>query len=341
MSDMSKKALDEFLGEAQEIIDSLNSDLLELDSGINSGKIDPEILNNIFRGAHSLKGLSGMFGITKMSTLSHNMENLLDALRLGKVKLKANILDIMFECIEIFNAIIEDISRRGDGPGINIEEILFKIEEASSQKEQESDDNPLKSIDIDKGILDVLTEYEEYRLIENINQGLYIYKVHTLFDLMSFDQDLADLTAKIKPFGEVITTLPSSESEEVNGIEFDIIFGSEQELDSISSTITDKHISLNKINQKTKAKPKAEPEPVKEVKEVKEVSPPVAEISVEKKTATLAEPIPKPTSTPIGAKKTEGYGSLKSVSQTVRVDIKKLDHLMNIVGELVLIKTNM
>ena len=57
MVEINKKALEEFLGEAQEILDGLNNDLLVMDEGSKQGKIDPDIMNNIFRGVHSLKGL--------------------------------------------------------------------------------------------------------------------------------------------------------------------------------------------------------------------------------------------------------------------------------------------
>ena len=105
--EISSKALGEFLGEAQEIIESLNRDLLALDELSKTDKFDPDVLNNIFRAAHSLKGVSGMFGIEKMSTLAHNLENLLDSMRLGKVKLSPEILDVLFESIEVFNNIIK------------------------------------------------------------------------------------------------------------------------------------------------------------------------------------------------------------------------------------------
>src|SRR5262249_49711748 len=80
----SEKALTEFLSEAQEIVEALGRDLLALDEQRAQGRIDPETVNEAFRAVHSLKGLSGLFGVARMVNLSHNLENLLDGLRLGR-----------------------------------------------------------------------------------------------------------------------------------------------------------------------------------------------------------------------------------------------------------------
>ena len=81
----SHKAVKEFLAEAEEIVDQLGSELADLADMADSGDLSPDLLNSIFRAAHSLKGLAGMFGFADISELSHNMENLLDSLRLGKL----------------------------------------------------------------------------------------------------------------------------------------------------------------------------------------------------------------------------------------------------------------
>ena len=84
MSDKScSQALKDFVSETEEIIESLNLDMVRLADSVDSGDCDPDVLNGIFRGAHSIKGLSGMFGFDDLSTISHSMESLLDGLRLG------------------------------------------------------------------------------------------------------------------------------------------------------------------------------------------------------------------------------------------------------------------
>jgi len=109
---LQDKALQEFLSEAQEILDALNRNLLILDEGRREGGFDPEVLNEAFRAVHSLKGLSGLFGVNRMTSLSHNLENLLDSLRLGRVELTPEALDLLFEAVAVFHRII---SHHADG----------------------------------------------------------------------------------------------------------------------------------------------------------------------------------------------------------------------------------
>lgn len=112
---VGEKAMGEFLSEAQEIVESLNRDILQLDDNIKRDKKDPDLINNIFRSAHSLKGISGMFGVKKMADIAHDLENLLDSLRMGKVTISADVIDVLFEAVEVFNQLIAE---SGGGPKV-------------------------------------------------------------------------------------------------------------------------------------------------------------------------------------------------------------------------------
>ncbi len=102
----SSQAMKEFLGEAEEIIEKLNLDLVQLGEGIDTGEAEPELLNGIFRGAHSLKGLAGMFGFDDISELAHRLENLLDGLRLGKISLGGALVEVLFDGLELLSRLI-------------------------------------------------------------------------------------------------------------------------------------------------------------------------------------------------------------------------------------------
>src|SRR5262245_39106268 len=186
----SEKALQEFLSEAQEIIDAFNRDLLALDEGRAAGRYDPEALNDAFRAVHSLKGLSGLFGVTRMTSLSHNLENLLDSLRLGRVELSPQTLDLLFEAVTLYGRIIKETSqgtpseRSGEGAG-GVDEFIGRLDRAVLKREAAPAALPWGGYELDAGLLSVLTEYEEHRLRENIKAGRALYRIHAAFDLMT------------------------------------------------------------------------------------------------------------------------------------------------------------
>jgi two-component system chemotaxis sensor kinase CheA len=341
---VGEKAMGEFLSEAQEIVESLNRDILQLDDNIKRDKKDPDLINNIFRSAHSLKGISGMFGVKKMADIAHDLENLLDSLRMGKVTISADVIDVLFEAVEVFNQLIAE---SGGGPKVAkkvISGLMKQIEKVSKSSAGAEEENPLDTIVIDSGILSVLTEYEEYRLIDNIRSGVNLFKVHASFELMNFDESLAQLSAQLKTVGEVITTLPSSESSTEQGIDFDLILGTELSLKDVKEHVESDEIKVSAIERKAAAparKPARKPAPAKKKEEARVKKPAPAEEEEEEEPdeeEVESEDGGDGEGPPPGGGDT---GSLRSVSQTVRVDIQKLDSLMNIVGELVLVRTAM
>src|SRR5512140_1819126 len=108
MSERSQKATSEFVSEAQENIDALGRDLLRLDRGGEDP--DPDLLNAVFRAAHTLKGLSSMFGVERMARLAHALEDGLDDVRMGRRSLDPGTLDRLLETPELFSRIIAEES---------------------------------------------------------------------------------------------------------------------------------------------------------------------------------------------------------------------------------------
>ena len=98
----SQKALAEFVSEAQETIEALDRELLRLDDARGEADADPEILNAVFRAAHTLKGLSAMFGVERMATLAHALEDRLDAVRMGKQQLDPATIDALLATPDLF-----------------------------------------------------------------------------------------------------------------------------------------------------------------------------------------------------------------------------------------------
>src|ERR1700759_3148246 len=98
----------EFVAEAQEIVDALGRDLIGAEQETREGKdeVDPDRVNNLFRSAHSLKGLAGMFGLDALSKLAGGLESVLDGMRLGRVRFDATALDVLFAAVERAGSLI-------------------------------------------------------------------------------------------------------------------------------------------------------------------------------------------------------------------------------------------
>jgi two-component system, chemotaxis family, sensor kinase CheA len=300
----SSRAIRDFLGEAEEIIEKLNHDLLCMADGADEGISDPELVNSIFRGAHSIKGLSGMFGFDDISELAHHAENLLDSLRLGKITFSAALVEVLFGTLESLSCLVHGKGESEDFT-LDVGPAVERIENFLSGR---SGNVTAATPSIDPAILNVLTEYEEHRLQENLRQGRYLLRVCVGFLLTSFDQDLAELTDALKNFGEVISTLPCP-GDLSDRIDFQIILGTELSASRLQTQLQRDDVEIELIGGSVKKEDPA---------------------------ALLPQTQDSGTGTAAG----EGAGSsLRSVSRTVRVDIDKLDSLMNIVGELVLAKS--
>jgi two-component system chemotaxis sensor kinase CheA len=293
------KAVKDFLAEAEEILDQLSLDLMTLSDCADGGDFNPDLVNSIFRAAHSLKGLAGMFGFTDIAELGHHLENLLDALRLGRVELSQTVVSVLFESVELIGVLVKD-AVDPQGEAVDISGAMARINACLSPEPGPAKASPLAALNLSEVVLNSMTEYEEHRLLENVKKGRLIYSIRVSLLLSSFDSELMELTDQLKQVGEVISTLPSASESQEAGIDFEILFGTDLTVSQLTPLIDRDHLKISKLGGES-----ALPTPVSE--EVPSVP------------AVL-----------------DGSVSAKSMSRTVRVDIGKLDLLMNIVGELVL-----
>ena len=301
----------EFVVEAQEIVDTLNRDLIAAETDTRTrGETEPDRINTLFRSAHSLKGLAGMFGLDAMSRLAHDMESVLDGMRLGRVTIDAVALDVLFACVEVFGELIGKAGDDEDVPSSYVDELAGRLAAVVSGTAGFESDEPLETLDLGEDVLSVLTEYEEHRLRENVVRGRNLFVLRTSFQLSNFDVGLAEIDSTVKTYGEVITKLPSSKIAEPGAISFDIIVGSEATASEIQTALSDERVEVVSIRRRgvmTRA-----PEAIAESEPIVD-----SESSVEVEETAVEESV-----------------ALRSVSRTVRVDIRRLDRLMNLVGEL-------
>jgi two-component system chemotaxis sensor kinase CheA len=277
------RARDEFTSEAEELLDTLARDLRTLEGqGTN---VRPELVNKIFREVHSLKGLAGMLGLARISDLAHGLEDMLDRLRMGRLEVSKELIDLLYDAIDTLNRLLVAADT------VDVAPITSRIQQMVSRQQQGKGDDPLAALALDDQTRRSLTEYEEHRLFENVRSNKQIVSVEARFDFSDFDQKLRALAARLSEAGEVISTLPAVDNSGT-GIAFRLLCGTDLDQGS------------------------------------------VAALAPEANVISLRKPLPAPEAT-------EEEVSLRSISPTVRVDIAKLDAVMNIVGELLIEKTRL
>jgi two-component system, chemotaxis family, sensor kinase CheA len=343
-------ARDEFFSEAQELVDGLGRDLLMLDGLLKKGQSDAELINDVFRGVHTLKGLSGLFGATRMAGLSHQLEDVLDDLRLGRLEVTTRVLDLLFQAVSLYARILAAEKGEVAEPVHDVEQLLVALGQASG-KRSGGGAGTVAQYDLDPGLLGVLTEYEEHRLRSNIQEGLGLYKIRVRFSLTTIDTALDQLKANARPLGEIITYLPTGAGADADTIELEILMASRVSVGHLRGAIKGPGVVIEEVQRRTMTSTG----PAAGVPSVADAFSPPTSVSVppgdmgggrhaeleappQPSIHSLAPFAPAP-SAPARGQPVGGEMSLRSVSQTVRVDIRKLDRLMTIVGELAIVKT--
>jgi len=320
MPEITDKAREEFFSEAQEIIETLSRNLLALDAAQKSGKEDPSLINEAFRAVHTLKGLAGLFGAVRLGAFSHRLEDLLDDLRLGRMELRPEVLDVLFSTVDAYGRIltIEKEGRDEDLP--SVDDLFRRLDRLGAAVERGH--SPVGDYELDPGMLAVLTEYEEHRLRSNIEQNLKLYRLRVQFDLSTIDKALDDMKERAKRHGEIITYLPTGEATGVDAIELDLLLASRDDLATLIGSLGADNIVIEEIPRRRRSVPPS----------VQPLRGSVAGAVTSPKQDQLDRMADAPG---------DAAPSLRSLTQTVRVDIRKLDHLMNIVGELSIVRSSL
>jgi two-component system chemotaxis sensor kinase CheA len=303
------RAREEFTSEAEELLDTLSRDLNEFEA--QGQNVRPELVNKIFREVHSLKGLAGMLGFADISELSHSLEDMLDRLRMGKIAISKELIDLLFDSVDGLNRLVIAINDPSLAGLVDMTALTSRIHSIISHKPQQKADDGLSRLTLDEQTRKSLTEYEEHRLLENVRSGKHILSVEVTFDFADFDERLRALTQSLSEAGEVISTLPAIPSGNMNGIAFRLLYGSILDAAAVQVLAPEAGVSSLRKTSAVTGVTAAPPSGI----------PPLEASAVEH---VEAEEV-----------------SLRSLSQTVRVDISRLDHVMNIVGELIIEKTQL
>ncbi|MFO0689288.1 MAG: chemotaxis protein CheA [Myxococcota bacterium] len=304
----------EFVAEAEEILEQMCADLCLLHEQRHAGEIEPDLVHCLFRSAHTLKGLAGLFGLDALRHLAHRLEDVLDALRLGRIDGRATVVALLDEGVSTMLALVSGFD--GDDPTrdavvARAEAFLAELERALAAPVAAAPAG-LSALDLDPAIVRALTEYEEHRLRENLGRGRPIVLVDATFDLTAFEEGLAEISAAVRESGEIISTLPSAAAGGDRKICFSLLVATDLQPGQLERRLDRASGSLRVVHPGRLEPARAPADP---------------ELGSVETSASAG----------VGrgsAAEDRRIESLRSISGSVRVDIAKLDLLMNLVGEM-------
>jgi len=315
---MKEEYLSVFVDESRETLQNLNDNLLKLENNPE----DMETVNEVFRLLHTLKGMAGTMGFENMMKLCHKMENVLDEVRSGNIKLTGNLMDKLFTGVDIVERIVNNIVESGNDvlEDIDVDSIVRSFDEIqgteteteSEKTEEKKEEKPEKMegipIEVEESVRNVVEKaigegFNSYYIRVTLKEGTQL-KSARMYLVFHKIEEMG---------GEVVKTVPPVEDIEEEKFDLDvdmivIIKKDKEDLVQAITCISDiDRVIIKDFLPKT---PSVEEKP----KEVKE------EAKVEEKA-------------------TEERKTKKKLTQTVRVDIDKLDTLMNLMGELVIARS--
>jgi two-component system chemotaxis sensor kinase CheA len=313
-----------FLEESMDNLQALNESLLQLEQEPN----DIDKLNEIFRIAHTIKGMAATMGYNVMAELTHKMEDVLEEFRNGKLKVTQNVVTVLFQCLDTLETMVNNISE-GEDDKVSIEEILKNLEEITKNDDVEEDLITNKNdVNGDKKILKVqLNEYDinivkqaaykgfkSFEIIINLSKNTLLKSARAFLIFKSLEEN-----------GEIIKSLPNVEDIESENFDFQIalvyitnkdkeeIYKSLMNISEVESVYIELITPLNLKN------------------DIKEENTKIDNNNLVFTNENF-----------INAKEVQKETAVhKKSHQSVRVDLERLDKFMNMVSELVIHRTRL
>ncbi|MCR5222996.1 MAG: chemotaxis protein CheA [Lachnospiraceae bacterium] len=352
--------LEIFLDETSEHLQSLSDQLMILEN-------EPEnedTINEIFRAAHSLKGMAGTMGYKRMQNLTHDMENVFSEVRNGKMKVSSHLIDVLFQALDALEEYKNTIQETQD-EGTNDNEAIIKElqqildegtgasapeaapadsakEKAEEKPQEEAAADAAGSDDGDQKWKTVkLQEHEIGVMKEALGKGMHVYGCTVYVqETCILKAARAFLVFKaLEELGEIIVSVPSAQDIEDEHFDFDfsVFVVSESSFDQVKSAI----MSVSEIDRMVGEEIKADSAFLAGAgaEETSEADSESAKASEETAPVPVQQTTTAPAAQQTTGKKNQNAGK-PVVNRTVRVDIEKLDVLMNLVSELIIAKNS-
>ena len=337
--------LEIFIDESEEHLQTLSDCIMVLEKEPDN----KDTINEVFRAAHSLKGMAGTMGFKRMQHLTHDMENVFQEVRSDHIKVTSGMIDLLFKCLDALEGYVDNIKSTSD-EGTEDNEVIIKelndfiaktegAEETGNTETSEAKEAAPESTQEEKAGQEKIEltndEKKAIREAESNGQHIYVMTVHIQKDCLLKAARAFLVFKAVEDFGQILVYRPSSQDIEDEKFEFEFSFflASEE--------------SEEKIVAAAKAVSEIEKVDAEEIHLDEYVKEAEAQEEQQAKEAT-AEQKEAPAEAPKAAEKKAPAANAKKqtnakpvTGRTVRVDIEKLDALMNQVSELIIAKNSL
>ena len=291
--DEFQEILQDFLVESFELIEQLDQDLVELENRPD----DLELLNGIFRVAHTVKGASSFLNFDVLTHLTHHMEDVLNKARHGDLRITPDVMDVVLESIDLMKALLNIIRDTSSDSGVEVGACVVRLDKISA------------------GIVDAPAESQAHEVLDDYEEETVEVAEEPDYDNMQEDEIEAE-----------IERLLNQRQEQDKAKRAEKIASGQSVLKAPPAPIEDENVEAKKEESKKEeapVTPKPAPKPVPVTPAPRAAQPDEDVFDGDARAAAPAKRAPA------------------TVEQTIRVDVKRLDHLMNLIGELVLAKNRL
>lgn len=331
-----------FLEESMDNLQTLNESLLELEQNPN----DVDKLNEIFRVAHTIKGMAATMGFSNMAELTHKMEDVLSKFREGELSVTAQVVTVLFKCLDTLELMVDNISE-GNEEGIEVTDIVQSLESIkNSGKVEISDEVEIKEKEVEtnteiseENTNVELNEYERNIVKQATQKGFTPYAIQ-----ISLDENTILKSARaflvfrvLEELGEIIKSEPTTDEIETENFDLDLklVFVTHSDKDNLKQAI----MGVSEIREVTISDLEAG-ESSSEDNNSNSNGKIIKENKKEKATQKEGKKEEKKNTSIV--KKAEGDGQThKKAHQSVRVDLERLDKFLTMVSELVIHRTRL
>lgn len=325
-----------FLEESMENLQTLNESLLDLEQDPN----DVDKLNQIFRVAHTIKGMAATMGFNDVAELTHKMEDVLSKFREGELKVTQAVVTVLFDCLDTLEKMIS-IIEEGSEEKVEINEIIKALENIANNSGTDANAEVATQVEelvIEEQSVLQLNEYDISVIRQAYEKGFNSFKIKIVLSENTLLKSARAflIVQDLEEIGEILKSHPATEDIENEDFDFELSFvlitnSTSEEIKSLVSNISEvRGVEVSEIDRKELGNDSIAEKTIEEVVENKNKKVEIAPVN--------KNVLEKPKE---NSKAHEKKSGTKKSHQSVRVDLERIDSLMNMVSEIVIYRTRL